>query len=333
MNLLDRYIYDLSQRLPQKGSADVLREIRSTLEDMIEERSGKDQHAADDALIRDVLIEFGSPQKVADEYLPHRYLIGPGLYPVFMRVMKIGLVLMVMISLVFSALNLAGAAGSIPVEQAISALITDVLGNLIGFFGNIVLIFAILERTLPQSSSRREKTWDPEKLPKYEEKSRYSFSDSISEIVMCSVMLVLLNIFPKGIGIFRLSSGKLIEQQAFMSDFFISCLPWVNTFLILMIALHIWLLIQGRWTKIARIFNIALDSALVILGLVLISGPALIRVESVEWAAQLGSDFGWIAEFLMRFPEIAISIAVFFGLVDVYKGIVRFIQAERVSEA
>jgi uncharacterized protein (UPF0216 family) len=39
MNLIDKYITEVGKHLPRKNRADIEAEIRSTLEDMLEERS------------------------------------------------------------------------------------------------------------------------------------------------------------------------------------------------------------------------------------------------------------------------------------------------------
>ena len=39
MNLIDRYVTDVGKYLPRRNRADIEAEIRSTLEDMLEERA------------------------------------------------------------------------------------------------------------------------------------------------------------------------------------------------------------------------------------------------------------------------------------------------------
>jgi hypothetical protein len=53
MSLIDRYIAEVGRQLPEKDRADIEAEIRSTLEDGIEERGG-----ANEANIKSVLQEF-----------------------------------------------------------------------------------------------------------------------------------------------------------------------------------------------------------------------------------------------------------------------------------
>jgi HAAS len=89
MKLIDTYISEVGRRLPKKNRADIEAEIRSTLEDMLEERGRKAGKPVDDELVVEVLREFGAPEKVAASYQGERYLISPQLFPTFLLVLKI----------------------------------------------------------------------------------------------------------------------------------------------------------------------------------------------------------------------------------------------------
>ena len=56
---------------------------------MLEDRSRKAGRPVDEAMTLELLKEYGPPDKVAATYDPHPYLIGPRLYPFFIRVLKI----------------------------------------------------------------------------------------------------------------------------------------------------------------------------------------------------------------------------------------------------
>ena len=89
MELIERYTTAIGKHLPVKNKADIQNEIRSTLQDMIDDRSQKTGRPVDEALVSELLKEYGAPDKVAASYLPERYLIGPKLYPIFMLVIQI----------------------------------------------------------------------------------------------------------------------------------------------------------------------------------------------------------------------------------------------------
>ena len=55
MNLLDKYIHEVGKHLPRKNRADLEAEIRSTLEDMLEDRSQHTDRPMDDELTAELL--------------------------------------------------------------------------------------------------------------------------------------------------------------------------------------------------------------------------------------------------------------------------------------
>jgi len=54
MNLLDKYIEEVGKRLPRRNRRDLQAEIRSTIEDMLEDRSQAEGRPVDDALVGEV---------------------------------------------------------------------------------------------------------------------------------------------------------------------------------------------------------------------------------------------------------------------------------------
>src|SRR5574338_964427 len=106
MNLIDRYIAEVGKHLPRKNRADIEAEIRSTLEDMLEERS-QGTGPADEATVMAMLKDYGAPREVAAKYKTHQYLIGPRLFPIFEMVVKIVFAVVAGASLIGLAVNLS----------------------------------------------------------------------------------------------------------------------------------------------------------------------------------------------------------------------------------
>src|SRR5688572_446090 len=90
MKLIDRYVSEVGKRLLVfSGREDIEKELRSTLEDMLEERAEKAGRPADEAMEIELLKEYGSPDEVATNYNPHPYVIGPRIFPIFLKILKI----------------------------------------------------------------------------------------------------------------------------------------------------------------------------------------------------------------------------------------------------
>lgn len=90
--LIERYIYAATKRLPSKSRKDVAEELRTLIEDMINERCGNETASEKD--IRVVLTELGTPQELAEKYNPDekKCLIGAPYYTTYKLVLKIVLI-------------------------------------------------------------------------------------------------------------------------------------------------------------------------------------------------------------------------------------------------
>ena len=65
-DLIDRYIYAVTRRLPHKARADIDAELRGLIEDMLEEKTGGLPPSPSD--IHAVLAKLGTPGELAEKY-------------------------------------------------------------------------------------------------------------------------------------------------------------------------------------------------------------------------------------------------------------------------
>src|SRR4030042_2382637 len=98
--LIDRYLAVVSENLPARQRKDTVTEIRSLIQDALDDRSKVEGKAPDDEMIAAVLKELGSPEKIVAPYIPEKYLIGPRLYPSFILVLRIALPIIAILTLV-----------------------------------------------------------------------------------------------------------------------------------------------------------------------------------------------------------------------------------------
>jgi uncharacterized membrane protein len=83
MNLIDRYVYAVTEHLPANTKEDVSKELRANIMDMLPDNPSEDE-------IKAVLTKLGNPVKLAHEYSQSKnYLIGPELYDSYITVVKI----------------------------------------------------------------------------------------------------------------------------------------------------------------------------------------------------------------------------------------------------
>ena len=77
MTLIELYVADVGRRLWMRGRKDIEAELRSTLEDMLEDRSKKAGRPADEDMMTELLRDYGPPDKVAA--YNHPDVVSPGL--------------------------------------------------------------------------------------------------------------------------------------------------------------------------------------------------------------------------------------------------------------
>ncbi|MCX6035023.1 MAG: hypothetical protein NTV38_08620, partial [Chloroflexi bacterium] len=106
MDMIDRYIAEVGKDLPRKNRLDIEAEILSALEDMLSERSQKTGKPVDEQMTVEVLKQYGAPRKVAASYQPERTLIGPRLFPSFVTVVEVILLIVAAIALVKIGISL-----------------------------------------------------------------------------------------------------------------------------------------------------------------------------------------------------------------------------------
>lgn len=155
-NLIERYIYAVTKKLPAKLQKDVSQEIESLIDDMLLERCGDVTPSEKD--IRIVLTELGSPKELAEKYDTSRKncLIGAPYFVTYKYVLKIVLIccgIGMIISSVFSALlvnienfenvNVMLQSSRFWIEL-FANLFTMLLSGLIMVFTVVTILFAIL---------------------------------------------------------------------------------------------------------------------------------------------------------------------------------------------
>jgi hypothetical protein len=281
MTLIDKYINQVGDNLPEKDREDIKAEIRSILEDTLESRSETAGRPVDDAMTVEVLKEFGTPGKMAASYLPPRYLIGPRLYPTFLMVLKIALGITALVVVVTTSVSAAHQALSV---EATVPIITKGLaegaGSLLSVFGNIVFIFAMIEWGLSRAKEHTEKegNWDPRSLEGREDNDLFKPWERIPDIVFTLALLLVFNFYPQWIGVFFIDQATgMWVHIPFLSQTFFQYLPWLNILWLAALALNFALLRSGKWQPWSRWFQIGMDVYTLVLFIRMASGNPIVE--------------------------------------------------------
>ncbi len=331
MELIDRYVNAVGKHLPRKTRADIETEIRSTLEDMLADRSEKSGQPVDEAMVKDLLKEYGAPDKVAATYLPESYLIGPRLFPLFWLVVRIVFVVLTVLAMV--GLGFGFASGSVSIQSIAGMLgraVAQYYSMLITALGSIVLVFAILERVLPESEiksmnpSEGEK-WDPDQLMQEPTGDEVKMWEPIVVILFMVLGLVIFNFYPQIIGIITNPTDRVFIPL--LSDAFFSYLPWLNLLWILGIGLQLVLLRQGRYTSVTRWLDIALRAGGLALAVAMLMGPSLVGLTASQLTAagMEPASSGVLVNMFNLAVRFGLVIAIVASTVEIIKDVYRMV--------
>jgi hypothetical protein len=335
MNLIDRYIREIGRRLPQKNRVDIEKEIRSALEDMLEDRSKKESRAVDEEMTIQVVKEYGNPQKVAASYLPEQYLIGPQLFPFFWLVVQIVFGVLTALTLVALVLHFAGG-DFLPVEigKSFFTLLANYFGGLMTAFGNIVLVFALIQRFAPswkEDLKDEDEDWNPRDLPDVEDRDQVSRTEAIVETVFIVLGLILFNIYPQYIGIYGFTTDNGSFFVPILSQAFFNYMPWINLLWGLQIALNALLIQRMRWQIGTRWFLIAIKAGEVALAYAMLNGPSLLNLTpatlmtEMNFSADAAQTF---ANLLGRIVIFALWIGIIAGAVEIIQVLIKIVRAQ-----
>jgi hypothetical protein len=318
MKYINLYLQEIERRLPTLNRADILKEIRSTLLDMIEDRKPDPNQAADEDTIKAVLSEFGSPRKVAQRYSKHNYLIGPSLFPIYLQVLKVVLIVVAALNLLGLIVAIVNQSGIGPnMIEAIANIIAGLFSSLFTAFGIVTLSFAGIERTTPDTwKVKIEQDWKPEDLLKTEDRKSVKVTEIAFEITFTMVFIVLINFFLDKIGIYYLADSGWVSTPI-LNENFLRYVPWLTAANILSIVLNLYLLRKGYWDYIATIAKILINVFNIAISFSILTGPEVITIASTAMEAlniNLPYTVQEVSKFLNTGLDILMGLSIF-GLV------------------
>lgn len=261
-NLIERYVYDVIRRLPEKEQEEVRRELESNIYDMLSDQANENE-------IKNVLYELGSPASLAEKYRSKpRYLISPAIYDAYIRVVKwvvplIGVVVMAIGMIVGAIDSIKGGVSD--TCNVITNIISSGISS--GFSAALQALFwttfgfSISERF--NNKTGKDGVWEwkvedlPEALPK--DKHKIPLSDSITELVITVVFSVIGIFLCSGMLpiAFSLQNNNIRILNIFTSSFLATCIPVILITAFFCICTCTIKIIYRHWTPLVCGFVIA----------------------------------------------------------------------------
>lgn len=285
-NWVDRYVYEVGEKLSKKQREDIKEELRSSILDAIDERVeekrvqiGPDYEATEEDVFT-VLDIFGAPAEVAKKYLPnHRYLIGPELFELYRLVMTITLIAVAIglgVSTVVSAFEING-----DIYKYFYKLPGDIISGLINAVGSVTIVFAMIQYFTPDhqlDGINLNKSWRAKELaPIPFPYNRIKRSESIVAICFTILAMMVFNLFPDMIALYQFSDGALVKASLFNVETLRPYMLVFNGIWIIQILHHIYNLKSGHWTIPSRFIAIFISLATLAAILYTANNPEIIN--------------------------------------------------------
>lgn len=296
MELIERYVHEVARHLPRRMRDDVRAELRSLLTDALEERAAAAGRASDDALVEQVLREFGKPDEVALRYRSGpQWLIGPELFPAFLFTARVVALVIAIVMGIFLGLGLLTDSSRLPDFLRWKGLLSVLWQYARLVFVNVAivtLVFAVLERT--GAASRTGKTreeWNPRDLPKVEDPDRAKVGELVFSVYVTAILFVVFNFYPEWFGLVFFTGDKVVAISYLDLGLKIPA-ALLNAWWVFALALNVAVLRIGRWTPEARWveFALGLFGALILFLVLTESAVTPETMESLVSGGSAGSE-------------------------------------------
>ena len=270
MELIERYLQEIGRHLPASKRADILSELRSSLNDSLEAHTTNGQPSEEAAI--QAIKEMGAPREVAASYYPEgQYLIGPELFPLFQLIIRIVLAATV-------GGQLISAIVSLSVSHRVDFMVQELLqivDSIPAALGSVVLVFAIMQ-WFNVHPDFEKKDFDPRSLPPLHKDKPVHRGELTFSIVFGTLFLAFLITFGTSGG-FTAKYGVNLLTDPVLDTYY----PWLAVSVVLGILLDIVLLWRGRWEISTRIAKIGTDIFALVLLRLLLQGQ-------MAWSSQMG---------------------------------------------
>ena len=291
MDLINRYVAEVSRHLPEKTARAIETELRSSLRDAMGAQEAAAGRPADEAMAVDMLLGFGHPEAIAARYRQPRFLIGPAWYPSFQFVSVTVLIVVTIFKFGGLLVRAIVSPGGVTGGDVMPAL-RDYLEA--AFVGVAMTAFAIagLERVFGGGHEEDFGRWDPRDLPPANLSHRDAVNNADLErrIIGNVIMLVLLLFLPHWVGVpwghqYRYTIVPLADLGIPLP------LTLLTAFWGGALALNVVLLRRKHWTRALRYVEVAagMIAAAAIVAMLARAGPA--RIDETWFAAR-----GWIVD-------------------------------------
>jgi len=291
MELIDRYVYAVTRRLPEKKTA-IEQELRAIIEEMLAHRPQTPDS------VENVLAELGNPEVLADNYRGKaRCLIGPRLIDRYYMVLRI------VLGAVLLGISIATAVGAFfgaeqDIGRTLLTYVASLMGGALQAFAWVTIAFVLAEHYAPQTGEvNGEKKWTVKDLPHIpQKKAIIPRSESIGALIFSTIFIIIFWMALPMIGLYFFSEEAGWTVIPVFNSAVIGTYRWliIGTFLLGM-AKEIAKLIAGKWSIRLAVLVAILTLTSMILAIIVFTNPVIWNPDfATEMSAYTGAEVSWI---------------------------------------
>ncbi|MDA3931318.1 MAG: hypothetical protein PF513_01125 [Tenericutes bacterium] len=272
---IERYIYDVTRRLPKDIQSDIEKELNSNIYDMLPENPTEED-------IDNVLHNLGHPRVIANGYKENKnYVISPTYYDDYIRILKVVAIIVGVITVFFASIDIITNINEPSILDSIlyifSRLIGDTISSLVFVFFIVTVIFWIIDK---ENVKNKKDDWKIKELPDLPSptSTKISRTSGMVGLIFYSIfsvifIVILLEYIPV-IGWYENDTlvAKIFNQT--ITDKFI--IPFIIS-AILGFVVHITKIYEGEWKLNVAIYYTVSSVFSVTIGLIFINFPGLLN--------------------------------------------------------
>ena len=328
--LIDRYLLGVRKELTGKQREDITAEIESYILDLLDERYPKTKEITE-AQIKEILQEMGAPRKVAAQYSPQRFLIGPRIFPAYFLLLKI------VIAAVTGALTLSTIINSVINETSnVWLAVLEYLGTIwsgaLSAAGAVTLVFAIIERVSDGKEIKELNEFQDFNLPDLpelpvEEKKPGKIGLSI-EIALSIIGIAFFTYVNNTGGYVPYFINPQTEMQhvLVLTDNFMMFIPLILALAGLDLTRNIMLLVQGYHSALTSWWQICTQSAQVVMITFMLKSLPLITLDAFRNIGAADFDFAHIGSLANTGIAIGMAVGMVGTIIEIIRKVIREIR-------
>jgi len=313
MDLIERYLHAVKSHLQLKQQDDVVAELADDLRSRIDDREAELGRPLQENEVAGILKALGRPLVLASRYSTRQVLIGQALLPYYWQTLKAALAIALGVHVLLAVTMLISGEA---VGRIVEIVVKFPFVTAPTLFGWLTLVFALLDRNLPQLSI--SDSWDPRTLPAVPRDGQArSRVPVVGDMVGLGVLAAWWLIVPAH-PFFLPAKGFLIPGPGWHASY----LP-VAGLMVLALGVHSLALISPALRLPTRLVAHAIS--LVGIAVLATSGDLLVPVATLQSPERLAH----LIEMVDKGVAISLGIAALITLIEMGRDLWRMAQRRR----